>query len=71
MDQAGIDFIGSLMDRNLLPGQCAQWGVTDAFRPEHFVYDDQSDTYTCGKGRRLGIMDRKTHWADAPYLQGT
>ena len=71
MNQAGIDFVGSLMDRNLLAGQCTQRGVIDAFRPDHFVYDEQNDTYTCGKGRRLGIMDRKTHWADAPYLQGT
>ena len=27
MDAAGIDFIGSLMDRNRVAGQCAQRGV--------------------------------------------
>lgn len=47
MDAAGIDFIGSLMDRNRVVGQCAQRGVGNAFRPEHFVYDEQNDTYTC------------------------
>ena len=52
-DAAGIDFIGSLMDRNRVAGQCAQRGVGDAFRPEHFVYDEQNDTYTCPEGRTL------------------
>jgi hypothetical protein len=50
---AGIDFIGSLMDRNRVAGQCAQRGVGDAFRPEHFVYDERNDTYTCPEGRTL------------------
>lgn len=53
MNAAGIDFIGSLMDRNRVAGQCAQRGVGDAFRPEHFVYDEQNDTYTCPKGKTL------------------
>jgi transposase len=53
MDTAGIDFIGSLMDRNRVAGQCAQRGVGDAFRPEHFAYDEQSDTYTCPEGKTL------------------
>ena len=52
-DAAGIDFIGSLMDRNRVAGQCAQRGVGDAFRPEHFVYDEQNDTYTCPEGKTL------------------
>jgi transposase len=65
MDAAGIDFIGSLMDRNRVAGQCAQRGVGDAFRPEHFVYDEQNDTYTCpeektlrhnGQEKRIGQM---------------
>src|SRR5271157_3983798 len=53
MDAAGIDFIGSLMDRNRVAGQCAQRGVGDAFRPEHFVYDERCDIYTCPEGRTL------------------
>jgi transposase len=53
MDAAGIDFIGSLMDRNRVAGQCAQRGVGDAFRPEHFAYDEQNDTYTCPEGKTL------------------
>ena len=53
MDTAGIDFIGSLMDRNRVAGQCAQRGVGDAFRPERFVYDEQNDTYTCPEGKTL------------------
>ena len=71
-DAAGIDFIGSLMDRNRVAGQCAQRGVGDAFRPEHFVYDEQNDTYTCPEGRTLRHNGTgKAHRADAPYLQGT
>lgn len=53
MDGAGIDFIGSLMDRNRVAGQCAQRGVGDAFRPEHFVYDEHNDTYICPEGKTL------------------
>jgi hypothetical protein len=53
MNAAGIDFIGSLMNRNRVAGQCAQRGVGDAFRPEHFVYDEQNDTYTCPEGKML------------------
>ena len=51
MNAAGIDFIGSLMDRTRVAGQCEQRGVGDAFRPEHFVYDEQNDTYTCPEGK--------------------
>jgi len=53
MGAAGIDFIGSLMDRNRVAGQCAQRGVEEAFRPEHFIYDEQNDTYTCPEGKTL------------------
>ena len=52
-DAAHIDFIGSLMDRNRVAGQCTQRGVEDAFRPEHFVHDEQNDTYTCPEGKTL------------------
>ncbi|HWT79825.1 MAG TPA: IS1182 family transposase, partial [Candidatus Methylomirabilis sp.] len=51
LNGAGIDFIGSLMDRVQVAGQCAQRGVEEAFRPEHFVYDETSDTYTCPEGK--------------------
>jgi transposase len=53
LNGAGIDFIGSLMDRVQVAGQCAQRGVEEAFRPEHFVYDETSDTYTCPEGKTL------------------
>jgi transposase len=53
MEAAGIDFIGSLMNRNRVAGQCAQRGVGDAFRPEHFVYDEQNDTYLCPEEKTL------------------
>jgi hypothetical protein len=50
LDASGIDFIGSLPDRDQSAGPCAQRGVEEAFRPEHFVYDEQTDTYTCPEG---------------------
>ena len=53
LDASGIDFIGSLTDRDQSAGQCAQRGVEEAFRPEHFVYDEASDTYTCPTGKTL------------------
>jgi transposase len=37
MNAADIDFIGSLMDRNRVAGQCAQRGVEDAFRSKPCV----------------------------------
>ena len=41
MDASGIDFIGSLTDRaTQAAGSFEQRGVDDAFRPEHFVYDE-------------------------------
>ena len=54
MNGAGIDFIGSVPDRAAQSaGRFAQRGVEEAFRPEHFVYDEQSDTYTCPEGKTL------------------
>jgi hypothetical protein len=53
MDTAGIDLIGPLMDRNRVAGQVKQRGVADAFRPEHFVYDEENDSYTCPEGKTL------------------
>ena len=53
LDASGIDFIGSLTDRPQSAGRFDQRGVEEAFRPEHFVYDEQTDTYTCPAGKTL------------------
>ena len=65
LDASGVDFIGSLTDRDQRAGSCAQRGVEDAFRPEHFVYDEQSDTYTCPEGKTL------THNAHRTFIGRT
>jgi transposase len=69
LDASGIDFIGSLTDRDQSAGQCAQRGVEEAFRPEHFVYDEQTDTYTCPAGRTLRhhAQYRRTGYTDHRY----
>jgi len=53
LDASGIDFIGSLTDHTRAAGRFEQRGVEEAFRPEHFVYDEQTDTYTCPAGKTL------------------
>lgn len=53
MDTAGIDLIGPLMDRHRVAGQVNQRGVGDAFRPAHFVSDEENDHYTCPEGKTL------------------
>jgi len=53
MDESGIDFIGSLTDRSRTAGRFQQRGVDAAFYPEHFTYDEGSDTYTCPEGKIL------------------
>jgi len=68
MDTAGIDFIGSLTDQNRVAGQCAQRGVGDAFRPDHFVYDEQSDTYTCPEGKRLSYNGQDKRVGQTHYI---
>lgn len=47
------------MDRNRVACQCAQRGVRDAFRPEHFVYDEQNDTYICPEEKTLRYNGRE------------
>ena len=53
LDASSIDFIGSLTDRPQSAGRFEQRGVEEAFRPERFVYDGQTDTYTCPAGKTL------------------
>jgi transposase len=70
MDGAGIDFIGSVPDRAAQrAGRFEQRGVEEAFRPEHFVYDEQSDTYTCPEGKILRRHGRNiyTGWMNLLY----
>ena len=58
---AGIDFIGSITDRTAqVAGRFKKRGVDDAFRPEHFAYDETNDTYTCPEGKTLRRNGRKT-----------
>ncbi len=68
LDASGIDFIGSLTDQQRV-GQFAHRGVEEAFRPEHFVYDERTDTYTCpaGKTLRHHVEEKRTGCTDHRY----
>jgi transposase len=59
LNASGIDFIGSLTDRAYIADLFEQRGVEEAFRPEHFVYDEQSDTCTCPAGKTLWHKGQK------------
>jgi hypothetical protein len=65
MDGAGVDFIGSITDRTAqVEARFKKRGVDDAFRAEHFIYDETTDTYTCPLGktlRRNGRTKRTGH----------
>jgi len=70
MDTAGVDFIGSVTDRT---AQVEAWfkrrGVDDAFRAEHFTYDEAADAYTCplGKTLRRNRRTRRTGHTNHSY----
>jgi len=69
LDASGIDFIGSLTDHTRAAGRFEQRGVEEAFRPEQFAYDEQSDTYTCPAGKTLRYQgeDKLTGRTDHRY----
>lgn len=60
MDDKCIDFIGSFQER-VSYGRFEKRGVDPAFRPEHFVYDEDSDAYVCPEGKALAYAGRQEH----------
>jgi transposase len=69
MNEAGVDFIGSIADRaTQMAGGFKQRGVDAAFYPEHFAYDEASDAYTCPEGKILRHNGRNRYSGGRGHL---
>ena len=54
MDEMGVDLIAPIPDgKNQSAGQMDRRGVAAEYRPESFIYDPASDTFTCPAGKVL------------------
>jgi hypothetical protein len=58
MDERCVDFIGSFQERNSR-GQFEKRGVDATFYPEHFVYDECTDRFTCPQGKVLAYVRKE------------
>jgi len=59
-EERGIDLVGSLPDAAAhREAHLRQWGIDEAFWPERFSYDQESDCYTCPEGKLLPYRDRR------------
>ena len=67
MDNKCIEFIGSLQERTSR-GQFEKRGVDPAFRPEHFVYDEDSDAYVCPQGKALAYARREENIGKTTFI---
>lgn len=60
MEEIGVDLIGPKPDgKSQSAGQMNRRGVAMEYRPEHFVYDPLSDTFTCPAGKLLKLQGKE------------
>jgi transposase len=60
LDSKGVDYIGSMGDGVAQSaGQMDRRGVDSSFRPEAFIYDSVTDTYTCARGKKLHLNGKE------------
>jgi transposase len=56
----GVELVGSLSDTSgQIEAQLAKRGVSEEFHPHHFIYDSETDTYTCPAGKLLTFRSKE------------
>lgn len=68
MHGKALDYFGSLDGHAQSAGQFKKRGVDAAFRPENFIYNPDSFTYTCPQGKLLRYMKKETRIGRTNYI---
>lgn len=61
-DEHHIDLVGSFIERGTPETLFCRWGITEAFRPEKFLFDEERNCYVCPEGKLLVYLNKETRW---------